>query len=107
MLLDESFDRTQLSQAGPSKVSQTANSNKFQANLESSNIDKVINNDALSSNRKRNHKELYSHSTLNNSKKRSYEELFEDISDFLERNISETGMISNYKSSYISDVLKN
>ncbi|XP_012223290.1 chromosome transmission fidelity protein 18 homolog [Linepithema humile] len=87
-LESESLDRIELSQAGPSKVSQTANSNKRQANVESSNIDKVIDNSTFNSNKKRNYEELYSNSTPNNSKKRSYEELFGDISDFLEKDIS-------------------
>lgn len=74
------------SQSGCNKVSQTANENKHQTDIEISvsvNFDKV--NKIISNNKKRDYKELYGIPDIpSSSKKRSYEELFGDISDFLD-----------------------
>lgn len=86
-----------LARPGPSGVSRTANRNKNQAASETSisvTFDKVIDNDAPSSNKKRCYEELYD-SMPSSSKKRNYEELFGDISDLLGTNVS--GMITNEK----------
>jgi len=73
------------------------NRNKNQAKTSISvNFDKVIDNDASSSNKKRN--DLYHNSIPGSSKKRSYEELFGDISDLLETNVS--GIVCNEKLQY-------
>lgn len=74
------------------------NRNKNQAKTSISvNFDKVIDNDASSSNKKRSY-DLYHNSIPGSSKKRSYEELFGDISDLLETNVS--GIACNEKLQY-------
>ncbi|KAM0725880.1 Chromosome transmission fidelity protein 18-like protein [Formica fusca] len=88
--LRELEELERLAQPGPSGVSRTANRNKNQAASETSisvTFDKVIDNDAPSSNKKRCYEELYD-SMPSSSKKRNYEELFGDISDLLGTNVS-------------------
>lgn len=87
---------SQISQAGPSKMSQIASRVEHQTNIKSSNADKIVDNNTFSSGKKRSYEELYSDNTSNSRKKRSYDELFGNISNFLERDISMSGTIINW-----------
>lgn len=88
-----------LTQPGPSEVSQTANRNKNQAKTSLSvNLDKVTDNDASSSNKKRSYEDLHHTSVSGRNKKRNCEELFDDISDLLGTNrINVLGITYNEK----------
>ncbi|EZA52142.1 Chromosome transmission fidelity protein 18-like protein [Ooceraea biroi] len=98
----------QLSQSGPSRVSQTTNENRHQASVETLtpvNSSTVIDNSVPSSSKKRSYEELCGNDAPSSSKKRSYEEvlcgsdapggsgqhnyedLFGDISDLLRTDI--------------------
>ncbi|XP_011151397.1 chromosome transmission fidelity protein 18 homolog isoform X2 [Harpegnathos saltator] len=74
---DKFFTKRQLSQPGPSGISQTANRNKQQASVEVS-----IPSQLTSCN------EIIDNNTPSTSRKRTYEELFGDISDLLGNDVS-------------------
>lgn len=92
-----------MTQPGPSGVSRTANRNKDQTETSTSvNLDKVVDNNASSSNKK---KDLYQNSIPGSSKKRNYEELFGDISDLLGTNVSGIPCNGNLQLNYFLNII--